>query len=137
MARFFVSESARRYASISFFSVLVTFMLVLALLGVFAFFAVVVVFFAAVVVFFVDVEVFFAVPLSSLAALMRDACVTPVALAMALSCACVRSFSPRSARLMSLAETPLTRLRQIRLRAGCLDELTNFLSHADPSICTD
>ena len=41
------------------------------------------------------------------AASISDFCVTPVAFAISFSAACVRSFSPRSALLMSSAEIPL------------------------------
>ena len=75
------------------------------------FLAVVVVFLAVVAVFFAVVAVvFFAVAAAADAppfgASSRDFCVTPVALAIALSAAWLSSFSPRSALPMSAALSP-------------------------------
>ena len=77
-------------------------------------------FFSAAVTLMLDLEpdedfaeVVFREELLSLEALIRDACVTPVAFAISLSCACVSVILPRSARLISAAE------RSGILRASC------------------
>ena len=92
-AAFLVSASAARYKSSSFFSAAVTLTLVL------------------------EEEVFlaegFVLAEEPLAALSREDCVTPVALAISLSCVWVSSFCPRSAKLISDAESPLI------FRASC------------------